>query len=131
MMHSLPVVLRGTVVEGDKRGRDLGFPTANLRLSLGLTIPAIGVYAGRLLGRPAAVSIGVRPTFGEGLEPTVEAYVLDFDGDLYGQELELELVAYVRQERRFDSVAALVHQIERDVRDVRTLLAWSDRAKMR
>jgi riboflavin kinase / FMN adenylyltransferase len=121
--QSLPATLRGTVVEGDKRGRVIGFPTANLRLEDQSMLPRLGVYAGRMLGRPAAVSVGVRPMFGEDLEPTVEAHVLDFDGDIYGRKVELELVAYLREEERFDSVESLVRQIELDVREVRRVIA--------
>ena len=112
--------LRGTVVSGDRRGRDLGYPTANLRL--GRPAPKFGIYAGRALGRPAAVSIGVRPTFGDDLEPLVEVHILDFEGDLYGQEVTVELLAYLRPEQQFDSEQALVAQIELDVQRVRDLV---------
>lgn len=111
---------RGEVIHGDKRGRELGFPTANLRLG-GREAPPFGVYAARLDGRPAAVSVGVRPTFGNGLEPLVEAHVLDFSGDLYGQEVVVELFEFIRPEERFDDVDALVDRVHRDIEDVRRL----------
>jgi 3,4-dihydroxy-2-butanone 4-phosphate synthase len=119
----LDAVITGVVVHGDRRGRELGFPTANLRLAAVETLPAHGVYAARALGRPAAVSIGVRPTFGSATDPLVEVHVLDFAGDLYGRELTVELVDYLRPERRFGSVAALQAQIAADVERVRELVA--------
>ena len=109
----------GVVVEGDARGRTMGFPTANLRPGAGAQLPERGVYAGRALGRPAAVSIGVRPTISDGLEPLVEVFILDFDGDLYGQELTVELIERLRPEERFESLTALTEQIERDVQATR------------
>lgn len=113
-------LITGTVVRGTRRGHALGFPTANLSLrSRGGRIPPFGIYAGRALGRPAAISIGVRPTFGDSREPLVEVHVLDFDEDLYGFELEVELLEYLRPEARFDSAEALVEQMERDVAEVR------------
>jgi riboflavin kinase/FMN adenylyltransferase len=115
----VPRVLGGTVVHGDQRGRTLGFPTANLRPGPAVDLPPYGVYAGRALGRPAAVSVGVRPTFGRGLEPLVEVHVLDFCGDLYGHEIEVELTRYLRPERRFESAGDLVAQIRADVEAVR------------
>jgi riboflavin kinase/FMN adenylyltransferase len=114
--------VRGVVVGGDRRGREIGFPTANVRPAPGAPLPAFGVYAGRMLDRAAAVSVGVRPTFGDGLEPLVEAHLLDFDGDLYGREVELELVEYLRDELRFDSVHALCAQIEADIDAVRSVV---------
>jgi riboflavin kinase/FMN adenylyltransferase len=112
--------MRGTVVGGDRRGRELGFPTANVRLA-GRDAPPFGVYAARLDGLPAAVSVGVRPTFGDGLEPLVEAHVLDFSGDLYGREVVIELFEFIRPEEQFDGVAALVHRMHRDIAEVRRL----------
>jgi 3,4-dihydroxy-2-butanone 4-phosphate synthase len=119
----LDAVITGVVVHGDRRGRELGFPTANLRVAAVETLPARGVYAARALGRAAAVSVGVRPTFGSGREPLVEVHVLDFAGDLYGCELTVELVDYLRPERRFGTVAALRAQIAADVERVRELVA--------
>jgi riboflavin kinase/FMN adenylyltransferase len=115
--------VRGVVVGGDRRGRELGFPTANVRPEPGTSLPAFGVYAGRMLDRAAAVSIGVRPTFGDGLEPLVEAHLLDFEGDLYGHEVELQIVARLRDELRFDSVEALCTQIAADVDAVRAAVS--------
>ncbi len=114
----LPIVVTGTVVRGDQRGRELGYPTANLRPGSSLRLP-FGVYAGRALGHPAAVSVGVRPTFGQGLEPLVEAYILDWNGELYDREISVELVERLRGEVQFHTVEELVAQMERDVAAVR------------
>lgn len=120
------LVISGEVIHGDQRGRLLGFPTANVRIPAG-AVTRLGVYAGRLDGAPAAVSVGVRPTFGAHLEPMLEAHVLDFSGDLYGRRVNVELLEFVREEAAFDGAAALVRQMERDVRQVRELLADHDR----
>jgi riboflavin kinase/FMN adenylyltransferase len=112
-------VVTGTVVVGDRRGRELGFPTANVRFPDDAEPPAFGVYAGMALGRPAAISVGVRPTFGDDLEPLLEAHILDFDGDLYGREITVELLEFLRPEARFNSVEALVAQMEADIAEVR------------
>jgi riboflavin kinase/FMN adenylyltransferase len=121
--------IEGAVQHGDKRGRGLGFPTANL-LPEGLHLPRFGVYAvlvdvltGPHRGRyQGAASIGVRPTFGAS-RPNLEVYLLDFDGDLYGAELSIALVAYLRPEEKFDDVAALVGQMHADVAEARARLA--------
>lgn len=117
--------LEGTVVRGDLRGRELGFPTANLQTLPYAAVPADGVYAGRLVhagrGRPAAISIGSNPTF-EGRERRVEAYVLDFDGNLYGEHVALDFVARLRGMERFDEVGALQEQMAKDVAQTRSLL---------
>lgn len=118
--------VRGTVVVGRRLGRQLGFPTANVRL--GEDPPAFGVYAGRVLGHPAAVSVGVRPTIDAGLEPLAEAHLLDFCGDLYGQTIEIELLSRLRPEQRFASLEALTQQIERDVQLVREATERCSRA---
>jgi riboflavin kinase/FMN adenylyltransferase len=107
--------ISGEVVHGDKRGRELGFPTANLIPDEALVCPGHGVYACLANGRPAAVSIGVRPTFETGRGELIEAYLLDFDGDLYGDELTLEFLARLRGERRFEDPAALIEQMHTDV----------------
>lgn len=109
--------LCGPVIHGDARGRRIGFPTANLHIPDRMAVPAHGVYAAwahtEELTRPAVVNIGVRPTFG--LEHrTVEAHLLDFDGDLYGESMRLEFVERIREERKFDGVEALVAQISVD-----------------
>jgi riboflavin kinase / FMN adenylyltransferase len=111
--------LRGEVVHGDERGREMGFPTANLIPEEALACPGHGVYACLAEGRPAAVSIGVRPTFNTGRGELIEAFILDFDGDLYGSQLRLEFLERLRGERRFDSPEALVEQMHRDVERTR------------
>jgi riboflavin kinase/FMN adenylyltransferase len=118
-----PFQLRGEVVHGDKRGRELGFPTANLVPDDKLVCPGHGVYACLADGHPAAVNIGVRPTFKTGRGELIEAYLLDFDGDLYGKPLRLDFIARLRGERRFDSAEALVEQMHRDVERTRELTA--------
>lgn len=114
--------LCGEVVHGDERGRELGFPTANLVPDDALVCPGHGVYACLADGRPAAVSIGVRPTFKTGRGELIEAYLLDFDGDLYGQTLCLEFVERLRGERRFGTPEALIEQMHRDVQRTRELI---------
>ncbi|HEV7214080.1 MAG TPA: riboflavin kinase, partial [Chloroflexota bacterium] len=117
--------LAGTVVVGDRRGRQLGFPTANQAPDEGKLVPGRGIYAAVArcgdVVRPAAVSIGIRPQFG-GEAESVEAYLLDFAGDLYGQRLELAFCAKLRDEQRFASVDLLVAQIGRDVALVRDMI---------
>jgi riboflavin kinase/FMN adenylyltransferase len=115
--------LCGEVVHGDERGRELGFPTANLIPQEDYVCPGHGVYACLANGQAAAVSIGVRPTFETGRGELIEAYLLDFDGDLYGQELCLEFVERLRGERRFDTAEALVEQMHRDVARTRELIS--------
>ncbi|MCA9252357.1 MAG: bifunctional riboflavin kinase/FAD synthetase [Phycisphaerae bacterium] len=118
-----PFSLDGPVVEGSKRGRTIGFPTANLAISDQI-IPADGVYAGRVAidgtEKKCAISIGSTPTF-DGHVQQVEAHVLDFDGDLYGQHLKLEFIEHVREQTKFSSIDALVNQIKTDVEFVRNL----------
>jgi riboflavin kinase/FMN adenylyltransferase len=109
-----PAEVEGIVVHGDHRGRALGFPTANLDVPPGLLIPPDGVYAGWTRDRLAAISIGTNPQF-DGVERRVEAHLLDFDDDLYGQRLVVEIWAWLRGQMRFDSVEALVEQIGADV----------------
>ncbi len=124
-----PFQLRGRVADGDKRGRALGFPTANLVPDPALVYPGHGVYACRaaveLDGEwrwwPAATNVGVRPTFVTGRGLLVEAFLLGFDGDLYGRELRLVFLERLRGELRFDSVDALVEQMRRDVEDTRRI----------
>ncbi|RKN49262.1 bifunctional riboflavin kinase/FAD synthetase [Micromonospora endolithica] len=123
-----PHRLEGVVVRGDQRGRELGFPTANLLCHRYAAVPADGIYAARLIrrGRPeplmAAVSIGTNPTF-SGRERRVEAYVLDFDGDLYGERLALDFVAHLRGQIRYQGVDPLIAQIRQDVERTRRALA--------
>lgn len=118
--------LTNRVVDGDKRGREIGYPTANLRPPPRKLIPATGVYAcfARIRGevRQAAVNVGVRPTFG-GAELLIEAYVFEFSDEIYGEELTVEFVEYQRPELRFDHVDALVAQMDDDVAASREILA--------
>ena len=126
-----PFQLRGVVQHGDERGRELGFPTANLVPENALVYPSNGVYACRAAVQedgewrwwPAATNVGVRPTFVTGRGVLVEAYLLDYDGDLYDRELRLAFLARLRGERRFDTVDALVEQMHRDVSDTRSIAA--------
>ena len=117
-----PFQLRGEVVHGDERGRTLGFPTANLIPEEALVCPGHGIYACLANGHPAAVSIGVRPTFTTGRGELIEAHLLDFEGDLYGSELRLDFLHRLRGERRFESPEALVEQMRRDVQRTRELV---------
>jgi riboflavin kinase / FMN adenylyltransferase len=122
LLLGAPFQLSGEVVHGDERGRELGFPTANLIPAEALVCPGHGVYACLADGRPAAVSIGVRPTFKTGRGELIEAYLLDFDGDLYGSEMHIEFLERLRGERRFGSAEALVEQMHRDVERTRELV---------
>ena len=120
--------LSGKVVVGDQRGRTLGFPTANLDISAGLLWPGDGIYATwAVIGgrrRPSATSIGVRPTFGL-TQRLVEVYVMDFSGDLYGQDMTVEFVEKVRNQETFADIDRLIARIEQDVADSRAVLARS------
>jgi riboflavin kinase/FMN adenylyltransferase len=120
--HRVP----GQVVEGARRGHTLGFPTANLAVADEQAVPARGVYAGWAMRGdtpyPAVINIGVRPTFDGTRTLTIEAHLLDFDGDLYGHQLTLDFVERLRDEQRFDGVAALVAQINDDIARARILL---------
>jgi riboflavin kinase/FMN adenylyltransferase len=114
-----PPEVEGIVVHGDHRGRLLGFPTANLQTEPGVLVPRLGIYAGAALGRRSAISIGTNPTYG-GTVRRAEAHLLDFDGDLYGRRLVVELWEHLRDEARFESEAALVEQIRADCARTRT-----------
>jgi riboflavin kinase/FMN adenylyltransferase len=114
-------VVEGIVVQGDRRGRELGFPTANVENQTGVVLPDDGVYAGTA-ERPngeiylAAISVGGRTTFyGEGGYRLVEAYLLDFDGDLYGERLRVTLLERIRPQQQFDGIEPLIVQIKADV----------------
>lgn len=126
-----PHQVRGVVRTGDRRGRELGFPTANVHVPHDILLPADGIYAGWYLRadgsrHAAAISLGRRPTFYAGQpESLLEAFLLDFDGDLYGEEGRVEFVAHLREELRFDGVDALVEQMRVDVSDARAALAGS------
>jgi riboflavin kinase / FMN adenylyltransferase len=117
-----PLEVDGVVVGGDQRGGTLGFPTANLRVDPGLLVPGFGIYAGAAGDRRAAISIGVNPHYG-GTERRVEAYLLDWTGDLYGERIVLELWQRLRDERAFGSEAELVEQIAGDVEATRSARA--------
>lgn len=127
-------LLIGTVVHGDGRGRELGFPTANLAFDYRPLLPPLGIYLGLVdagergvgPGHPALVSIGVRPTFHSAAGVLVEVYLLDWAGDLYGASLRVELVARLREERRFDDADQLVQQMRRDEADARAALGRRD-----
>ncbi|HLU46345.1 MAG TPA: bifunctional riboflavin kinase/FAD synthetase [Natronosporangium sp.] len=135
-----PHRLEGVVVRGDRRGRELGFPTANLLHSRYAAVPADGIYAGWFLRRgdqggattfterhPAAISIGTNPTFA-GAQRRVEAYLLDFDGDLYGEQVALEFVAHLREQRAYPTVEGLVAQMHQDVAETRSVLTAAESA---
>jgi riboflavin kinase/FMN adenylyltransferase len=116
-----PFQFRGEVVHGDRRGRELGFPTANIVPDDALVCPGHGVYVARTEDACAAVSIGVRPTFGTGRALLLEAYLIDRDLDLYGKTLRLEFLRRLRGERRFESVPSLVEQMRHDVEQAREI----------
>jgi len=118
-----PVMVEGTVVTGDQRGRELGFPTANLVPEDGLVIPGHGVYAAFANGHPAAVNVGVRPTFATGRGVLIESYLIDFEADLYGQNLRVAFVERLRGEKRFPDVESLIAQMRLDVEDAREACA--------
>jgi riboflavin kinase / FMN adenylyltransferase len=113
-----PAEVEGVVVSGDQRGGTLGFPTANIAVAPGLLVPAHGIYAGEAGGHRTAASIGVNPHYG-GTERRIEAFLLDFEGDLYGEKLRLELWRRLRDERAFASEDDLVRQIAADVEAAR------------
>jgi riboflavin kinase/FMN adenylyltransferase len=122
-----PHEMRGVVELGDQRGRTLGFPTANMSIPSTLVIPSEGVYAGWFIAedgvpRPTALSLGRRPTFYKQGHELLEAHVLDFDGDLYGQQVRVQFVEHLRGQQRFDSIDGLVSQLHRDVARAREIL---------
>lgn len=125
-----PYAVSGVVVEGDKRGRTIGFPTANMRLDEPYVVPKGGVYTVRVIAGGitygGVMNIGLKPTFHERLpEPTLEAHLFDFDGDLYGQTIRAEFAGYLRAERKFGSAAELVEQIRKDAEAARSALRLS------
>ena len=127
MMLGRNYSITGPVVTGERRGRKLGFPTANIEPDITVTVPANGIYAtlAEVDGATycAATSIGVRPTFDTGGGRTIEAFLLDFDGDIYSKRLRLEFVTRLRSEVAFESVEQLVEQMNRDVEQTREVLA--------
>jgi riboflavin kinase/FMN adenylyltransferase len=118
-----PFMVEGEVVSGDQRGRELGFPTANIIPDDRLAIPGHGVYAAFANGVPAAVNVGVRPTFESGRGVLIETYLIDFEGDLYGTELRVAFVERLRGEKRFASVEELIAQMRIDVEDAKRVCA--------
>jgi riboflavin kinase / FMN adenylyltransferase len=123
-----PFAVDGEVQHGDKRGRTLGYPTANLLPRPGYVVPGHGVYACRVALEsgavvPAATNVGVRPQFVTGRGELIEAFLIDWSGDLYGRRIRIEFLRRLRGERRFDSVDALVDQMGRDVDDARAIVA--------
>jgi riboflavin kinase/FMN adenylyltransferase len=118
-----PFMVEGEVVSGDQRGRELGFPTANIVPDDRLAIPGHGVYAAFANGVPAAVNVGVRPTFESGRGVLIETYLIDFEGDLYGTELRVAFVERLRGEKRFASVEELIAQMRIDVEDAKRVCA--------
>lgn len=121
-----PFKLDGTVEHGASRGKGLGFPTANIRVPQKVLLPKLGVYTGWLTWQgaryPTVVNVGLNPTFEDRTSPVVEAYLLDFEGDLYGEVVSVEFTHRLRDELKFDSAEALVRQIELDVARARELL---------
>jgi riboflavin kinase/FMN adenylyltransferase len=118
-----PFMVEGTVVEGDQRGRELGFPTANIVPDDRLLIPGHGVFAAFADGVPAAVNVGVRPTFESGRGVLIETYLIDRDEDLYGRTLRVAFVERLRGEKRFPSVEELIAQMRIDVEDAKRVCA--------
>jgi riboflavin kinase/FMN adenylyltransferase len=118
-----PFMVEGEVVGGDQRGRELGFPTANIVPDDRLAIPGHGVYAAFANGVPAAVNVGVRPTFETGRGVLIETYLIDYEGDLYGTDLRVAFVARLRGEKRFASIEELITQMRIDVEDAKRVCA--------
>jgi riboflavin kinase/FMN adenylyltransferase len=123
-----PFMVEGTVVKGDQRGRELGFPTANIVPDDRLVIPGYGVYAAFANGVPAAVNVGVRPTFESGRGVLIETYLIDRDEDLYDKTLRVAFVERLRGEKRYAEVDELTAQMDRDVEDARRVCAEFTRA---
>jgi riboflavin kinase / FMN adenylyltransferase len=118
-----PFLFEGPVAQGDGRGRELGVPTANLVPDDRYVYPGHGVYAAWAHGYPAAVNVGIRPTFDSGRGPLVEAHLIGFEGELYGQTLRVAFLERMRGERRFESVDALVEQMQRDIEQAERICA--------
>ncbi len=118
-----PFMVEGEVVKGDQRGRELGFPTANVVPDDRLAIPGHGIYAAFANGIPAAVNVGVRPTFESGRGVLIETYLIDHDEDLYGKTLRVAFVERLRGERRYDDVEKLIAQMNLDVEDAKRVLS--------
>jgi riboflavin kinase / FMN adenylyltransferase len=125
-----PFLFEGKVVSGDLRGRELGIPTANIVPDDALVSPGHGVYAAWAHGFPAAVNVGVRPTFETGRGLLVEAHLIGFEGDLYGETLRIAFLERLRGERAFDGVDALVEQMHRDIAQAREIYAQGSRSSV-
>jgi riboflavin kinase/FMN adenylyltransferase len=127
MLLGRPFSLRGPVVTGDKRGRELGFPTANIAIGLDRALPAYGIYVTRAYVRETSyescTSIGIRPTFDVEPRPTVETFMLGFDRDIYGEEMRIDLLERLRGEERFESAGELIAQMHKDIDDSRSYFA--------
>jgi riboflavin kinase / FMN adenylyltransferase len=119
----VPYMLEGEVVKGDQRGRELGFPTANIVPDERLVTPGFGVYAAFANGHPAAVNVGTRPTFDSDLGVLIETFLIDFEGDLYSKNLRVAFVEKLRDEIAYEGVDPLVEQMHRDVEDARRICA--------
>jgi riboflavin kinase/FMN adenylyltransferase len=118
-----PLLVEGEVVRGDQRGRELGFPTANIVPADGIVPPGHGVFAAFADGHPAAVNVGIRPQFQTGRGLLIESYLIDFEGDLYGRNLRVAFIKRLRGERRFPSVEDLIAQMNRDVAEAAEVCA--------
>ncbi|WP_426447015.1 bifunctional riboflavin kinase/FAD synthetase [Paenibacillus sp. S-38] len=130
-----PYQVTGTVVHGDGRGHSIGFPTANVEVREPYVVPVNGVYAVQVevrgSKRPGVMNLGVKPTFGSDLqEPVLEAHLFDFDDSVYGEEVKVEFIEYIRAERKFEAVSELIEQIQRDAREARNLLTEENSAEM-
>jgi riboflavin kinase/FMN adenylyltransferase len=122
-----PFLFEGKVVAGDRRGRELGMPTANLVPDERYVVPGHGVYAAWAHGHPAAVNVGVRPMFETGRGLLVEAHLIGFEGDIYGEMLRIAFLERLRGEKRFDSVDELIAQMNRDVEDAKRIAEAASR----
>lgn len=129
-----PFSLKGIVVDGDKRGRTIGFPTANLMVNQDVLFPKSGVYAVKVfyknISYEGVANIGVKPTFNNNLKtPSIEVHILDYNHDLYGEELEVEWFKFIREEKKFNNVEELVSQIKQDEQSVRSFFSTESERK--
>jgi riboflavin kinase/FMN adenylyltransferase len=132
-MLGRPYGVEGSIIRGDQRGHTIGFPTANLRPS-NRVIPKFGVYATATLidgvWRKGVTNVGVRPTFDKGSEPSIETYIFDFDGDLYGDVLRVRFLYRIRDEKKFDGIDSLKMQINRDIKTAKKYFSFSGVTRM-
>lgn len=121
-----PYSFEGTVIKGDQRGRQIGYPTANLTIDSQKLLPKIGVYAVHVRWGQEVfhgmLNIGVRPTFTDDLDPSIEVHILDFDEDLYGEQIQIELLQFIRPEKKFSNIDAIVQQLKSDEEAIRNFL---------